>query len=112
MKHAIWKKCLVSIFCCYFFSAATFAHMHERRQDQFDKTPGLFVVPAPYSIPGIDKGLFVIGYLGNIVETTTDVFGMGFVGEGQGLFASVDELFVIPDWTYFAITQGKRNSSM
>jgi hypothetical protein len=107
MKLTIWKKCLVSIFCCCFFSAAAFAHMHERRQDQFDKTPGLFVVPAPYSIPGIGKGLFVIGYLGNIAETTTDVFGMGFVGEGQGLFASVDELFVIPDWTYLAMTQGK-----
>ena len=107
MKQTVWKILIITGFCFCFFTATAFSITFERRQDQFDKTPGLFVVPAPYAIPGIGNGLFVIGYLGNIAETSADVFGMGFVGDGQGFFASVDELFVIPEWSYLALTQGR-----
>ena len=107
MKQTVWKILIITGFCFCFFTATAFSITFERRQDQFDKSPGLFVVPAPYAIPGIGNGLFVIGYLGNIAETSADVFGMGFVGDGQGFFASVDELFVIPEWSYLALTQGR-----
>ena len=107
MQQTVWKILIITGFCFCFFTATAFSITFERRQDQFDKTPGLFVVPAPYAIPGIGNGLFVIGYLGNIAETSADVFGMGFVGDGQGFFASVDELFVIPEWSYLALTQGR-----
>ena len=107
MKKIIWKRVIVTVFCCWFYSTAAFAITFDRRQDQFDKTPGLFVLPVPYSFPGIGKGLFLIGNAGNIAETSTDVFGMGFTGDAQGFFVSVDEFFVIPDWTYLALTQGK-----
>ena len=107
MKQTVWKILIITGFCFCFFTATAFSITFERRQDQFDKTPGLFVVPAPYAIPGIGNGLFVIGYLGNIAETSADVFGMGFVGDGQGFFASVDELFVFPEWSYLALTQGR-----
>ncbi len=107
MKQTVWKILIITGFCFCFFTATAFSITFERRQDQFDKTPGLFVVPAPYAIPGIGNGLFVIGYLGNIAETSADVFGMGFVGDGQGFFASVDELFVMPEWSYLALTQGR-----
>ena len=107
MKQTVWKILIITGFCFCFFTATAFSITFERRQDQFDKTPGLFVVPAPYAIPGIGNGLFVIGYLGNIAETSADVFGMGFLGDGQGFFALVDELFVIPEWSYLALTQGR-----
>ena len=107
MQQTVWKILIITGFCFCFFAATAFSITFERRQDQFDKTPGLFVVPAPYAIPGIGNGLFVIGYLGNIAETSADVFGMGFVGDGQGFFASVDELFVFPEWSYLALTQGR-----
>ena len=107
MKQTVWKILIITGLCFCFFTATAFSITFERRQDQFDKTPGLFVVPAPYAIPGIGNGLFVIGYLGNIAETSADVFGMGFVGDGQGFFASVDELFVFPEWSYLALTQGR-----
>ena len=107
MQQTVWKILIITGFCFCFFTATAFSITFERRQDQFDKTPGLFVVPAPYAIPGIGNGLFVIGYLGNIAETSADVFGMGFVGDGQGFFASVDELFVFPEWSYLALTQGR-----
>jgi hypothetical protein len=107
MKQTVWKILIITGFCFCFFTATAFSITFERRQDQFDKTPGLFVVPAPYAIPGIGNGLFVIGYLGNIAKTSADVFGMGFLGDGQGFFALVDELFVIPEWSYLALTQGR-----
>ena len=107
MQQTVWKILIITGFCFCFFTATAFSITFERRQDQFDKTPGLFVVPAPYAIPGIGNGLFVIGYLGNIAETSADVFGMGFVGDGQGFFVSVDELFVFPEWSYLALTQGR-----
>lgn len=47
----------------------------ERRRDQFTKEPGYYIVPMPYSLPGIGEGFLVGAYFNNIYDTHSDVIG-------------------------------------
>ena len=46
----------------------------DRRKDQFPTDSGYYLVPAPYSIPGLGDGLIIIGSMININESHTDVY--------------------------------------
>ena len=90
-----------------FIASTVFSFPIERRKEQFDTTSGFLAVPLPYSFPGIGTGLFFIGYAGNVLETPADVFGLVFMGDGEGAFVNVDELFVIPDWVFLTAVTGQ-----
>lgn len=62
----------------------------ERRQDQFLSDPGYYIVPTPYSIPGIGSGLIAVGAMTNIKQSHADVYGFAATGdiEGYGLFST------------------------
>ncbi len=62
----------------------------ERSKDQFATDSGYFVVPTPYSIPGLGSGLILVGAMTNISQTPADIFGFVATGdiEGIGLFST------------------------
>lgn len=62
----------------------------ERRKDQFITDPGYYIVPTPYSIPGLGSGLILVGAMTNIKQTHTDIYGFAATGDikGYGLFGT------------------------
>ena len=68
----------------------------ERRRPQFQTEPGYAIFPYPYSLPGIGMGIGVVGGAMNINNTYTDVYGMVFGGDVQGVAAGVADVHVVP----------------
>lgn len=62
----------------------------ERRKDQFPTDPGYYLVPSPYSIPGIGDGFLIIGAMTNINQTHADIYTYAATGDikGYGFFAT------------------------
>ena len=56
----------------------------ERRKDQFSKDSGYYVVPIPYSLPGLGEGLLIGGAYNNIADTHSDVIGFLLTGDIEG----------------------------
>jgi len=62
----------------------------ERRKDQYYTDPGYYIVPTPYSIPGLGKGFIVVGAMTNIQQSYADMYGFVATGdiEGYGFFGT------------------------
>ena len=56
----------------------------ERRKDQFSKDPGYYVVPIPYSLPGLGEGLLIGAAYNNIADTHSDIIGFLLTGDIEG----------------------------
>lgn len=56
----------------------------ERRKAQYNYTPGYFIVPAPYSLPGIGTGVAFVGMATNINNTQTDFIADILTGDVKG----------------------------
>ena len=69
----------------------------DRRKGQFPTEPGHLFVPLPYSIPGIGEGLFLLGNLANVFESTADVGATYVVGDVEGYFVQFDEVPLISE---------------
>ncbi len=67
----------------------------ERRRDQYLRTPGYFVVPAPYSLPGIGTGMMLVGMANNIYGTQTDVLADVIDGDAGGYGFAVADWYLI-----------------
>jgi hypothetical protein len=63
----------------------------ERRKDQFPEENAYLFVPLPYSMPGIGEGYFLMGYLSNIFNSTTDAFITRVEGDAEGWVTQIDE---------------------
>lgn len=94
-------------FLCVIFPTLTFGV--ERRQSQFENTPGYIALPAPYNYPGIGGGLMLLGYGGNIFKTPVDAYVIALTGDVSGVIASVDEIFLYPE--HFFLTYQELNIS-
>lgn len=68
-----------------------------RRKPQFPTDPAHLLVPLPYSMPGIGKGYFLMGYLANIQDTTTDLAVVSTQGDAHGNLIQIDEIPLITD---------------
>lgn len=67
----------------------------ERRRDQFPKEPGHYIIPLPYSLPGIGKGLLVGGLATNAHDSYTDYFGIIVTGDVEGIAAGAVDMHLI-----------------
>jgi len=76
------------------------AYELERRREQFGRTPGYLIVPAPYRYPGIGQGIVFIGYAGNVLESTVDSYLLLLTGDSSGAILNVDEAFLYPEHLY------------
>ena len=78
---------LVSLACIH---PALAIDLPERRKDQFLSDPGYYIVPTPYSIPGLGSGLILVGAMTNIKQSYADTYGFAATGDikGFGLFGT------------------------
>lgn len=62
----------------------------ERRKNQFSEDSGYYLVPTPYSIPGLGDGFIIVGAMTNIQQSYTDTYGFVATGdiEGYGFFGT------------------------
>ena len=68
----------------------------DRRRDQFFKESAYALFPYPYSLPGIGKGIGLVGGMMNIKDTYTDAYGILFTGEVRGAALAVADIHLIP----------------
>ncbi|MCV6609005.1 MAG: hypothetical protein OIF32_12400 [Campylobacterales bacterium] len=67
---------------------------NERRRSQEHKFPGYFLVPFPYSLPGIGKGLGIVGISNNIKQTQTDLLATAFIGDVEGGGGGIKDFYL------------------
>lgn len=77
------------------------SYVPDRRKDQFPSSPGYAVFPYPYSLPGVGEGIGLIGGMMNVNETYTDVYGIIFGGEVEGIAAGIADIHLIPETLIF-----------
>lgn len=68
----------------------------DRRKEQFQTSPGYALFPYPYQIPGIGKGVGLVGGMMNIGGSYTDAYGIAFTGDVQGFAGGVADIHLIP----------------
>lgn len=67
----------------------------ERRRDQFMKEPGHYIIPMPYSLPGVGDGFLVAGTINNAHDSYTDYIGFIIGGDLQGAGAIAKDMHLI-----------------
>lgn len=67
----------------------------ERRRDQFFKEDGHYIVPVPYSYPGIGEGVLLLGVYANAFDTYTDFAGFVIGGDVEGFGAVVTDVHLV-----------------
>jgi len=72
------------------------AVLPERRKEQFQSSYGYALFPYPYILPGIGKGVGLVGGAMNIANTYTDAYGIMFGGEVEGIAGGVGDIHIIP----------------
>jgi hypothetical protein len=85
---------LLLLFIVSDFSEAT---MPERRRTQFRKESGYYIIPTPYSLPGIGQGLALAAVVTNIKDTYTDAYGFALTGDLAGFGGAVADIHLIPE---------------
>jgi len=68
----------------------------DRRKEQFQKSFGYALFPYPYSLPGIGKGIGLVGGAMNVFDTYTDVYGIIFSGDVRGEALGIADIHLIP----------------
>jgi len=85
----------------------------ERRKSQFFTDPGYYVVPTPFSIPGIGDGLIVVGAMTNFYNQYSDLYGFVAGGDlqGVGVFSTENHILEKELIVDFAIQNFSKASS-
>lgn len=86
----------------------------DRRANQYLTQPGYFVIPLPYSVPGIGSGIIFLGNFSNIGNSTTDINVLSISGDAGGTMFIVEEVPLLGQWlsmetTYQNITRANIN---
>jgi hypothetical protein len=68
----------------------------DRRKSQFSTEFGYAIFPYPYSLPGIGSGIGLVGGMSNFAGTHSDVYGILFGGQINGLAIGLGDLHIIP----------------
>lgn len=74
----------------------TYRFIADRRKDQFQQSPGYALFPYPYSLPGIGKGIGLVGGVMNALDTHMDAYGILFAGEVRGVSVGIADIHLIP----------------
>ncbi|MDH4246922.1 MAG: hypothetical protein OEW39_03810 [Deltaproteobacteria bacterium] len=92
-KRSQWNSVLALAFTVLAFSASTaWGQVPDRRKDQFPTDFAYLIFPAPYSLPGIGQGAFIIGYLANVFESPTDIYAYKITGDAKGQGVGIQEI--------------------
>jgi hypothetical protein len=88
-----------------------YPYLADRRKEQFETSYAYAVFPFPYSLPGIGKGLAIAGGAMNIAHTNTDVYGIVYSGDVQGMAAGVGDIHIIPRTLILDVGAGEVNKA-
>lgn len=94
------RLCLVFILLVAF---AAEADAIERRRDQFSKESGYYIVPAPYSVPGIGEGILLGLAVVNANNSYTDYGVSVFAGDVEGAGLGVGDLHLINERLFLEV---------
>lgn len=89
--------CLIFLVFLLIPSGFSEASMPERRRPQFQKESGYYIIPIPYSLPGIGQGLALGAVVTNIYDTYTDAYGFALSGDLAGFGGAVADIHLIPE---------------
>lgn len=93
-----WRKlALLLLLCALPPAVAPPAQAVERRRDQFLTEPAFLIVPFPFNVPGIGRGIAITGLAANVADTTTDLFGIIITGDVSGTIATLDEFHIVDE---------------
>lgn len=91
----LFKVLIIVLQAVLFVSFITPVNAMERRRDQFAKEPGHYIVPMPYSVPGIGEGLLVGVLVANAHDSYTDYFGFITTGDVESVTAGIVDMHLI-----------------
>ena len=94
--YAVCLVCMLGSSAAAEEDPADYSIIANRRKEQFTKDPGYALFPYPYSLPGIGKGISLVGGMMNIADTYTDAYGVIFAGEVKGASFGVADIHLIP----------------
>ena len=80
------------------FNSLAFDIKPERRKEQNPTVPAYFLVPLPYSKPGIGSGVLLLGNIANVGGSTADLNIVQVTGDAGGTFLHGEEVPLISDW--------------
>lgn len=83
----------------------------DRRKEQFETSFAYALFPLPYSLPGIGKGLSLVGGAMNIANTYTDVYGIVYGGDVEGAAAGVGDIHIVPRTLILDVGAGAVNKA-
>ena len=69
----------------------------DRRKEQFPTEPAHLFVPLPYSLPGVGQGLFLLGNVSNVFDSTADANILYIVGDVEGYAVFFQEVPLISE---------------
>ena len=90
---------------------AVHSFLVDRRKEQFATSFAYAVFPLPYSLPGIGKGISLVGGAMNIANTYTDVYGIVYSGDVQGAAVGVGDFHIIPRTLILDVGAGAVNKA-
>jgi len=83
----------------------------DRRKPQFENEYSHGIIPVPYSIPGIGKGLGVGVALNNIKGSYIDLYGLAIQGDVEGYAIAVNDFHIVPEHLIFDFGYSKINKA-
>jgi hypothetical protein len=93
-------------------SAGTaYSFLVDRRKEQFETSFAYAVFPLPYSLPGIGRGISLVGGAMNIANTYTDAYGIVYSGDVEGAAVGVGDIHIIPRTLIFDVGVGAVNKA-
>ncbi len=118
MRKLVWKTIYVVCLICMLGSPAAAEDdpadnslIADRRKEQFTKDSGYALFPYPYSLPGIGKGVGLVGGMMNINNTYTDAYGILFAGEVRGASFGVADIHLVPRTLILDVGYGTVNEA-
>lgn len=92
-------------------AGAAHSFLVERRKEQFETSFAYAIFPLPYSLPGIGKGISLVGGAMNIANTYADAYGIVYAGDVEGAAVGVADFHIIPQTLILDIGGGAVNKA-
>lgn len=94
----IHKIILFTILFVVSLSSMAFDSKPERRKQQNPTVPAYFLIPLPYSKPGIGDGFLLMGNIANVAGSTADISILQITGDAGGTILHGKEIPLLSDW--------------
>tara|TARA_B100000949_G_C14178059_1_gene406220 strand:+ start:46 stop:399 length:354 start_codon:yes stop_codon:yes gene_type:complete len=95
-----------------FLAFTASAQVPERRNDPFPTEEAWYIIPAPFSAPGLGSGLFVAGLWSNIAESHSDLFVGAVKGDFDATFAGLLDNHIIDETLILDVSGGVINEAI